>query len=85
MTVSWKILLNRVHALSFESGQHNDSRMNTALIMTAVKHGAVVANHVEVTSLEKNADGKVCGASVQDNLTGDKWTVRAKVRYGQLF
>lgn len=61
-------------------GQHNDSRMNIALIMTAVKHGAVVANHVEVTELDKNESGKLQGAVVRDNLTGQTWNVRAKVR-----
>lgn len=60
-------------------GQHNDSRMNVSLIMTAVKHGATVANHTEVVSLQKNADGKLCGARVKDRLTGEEINVRAKV------
>lgn len=63
------------------SGQHNDSRMNMALIMTAVKQGAIVANHVEVTELLKNPDGKLSGALVKDNLTGASWTVKAKVLF----
>ncbi len=54
--------------------------MNVALIMTAVKHGAVVANYCEVTKLLKDNNGKLNGASVKDNLTGDEWTVRAKVQ-----
>jgi glycerol-3-phosphate dehydrogenase len=53
--------------------------MNIALVMTAVKHGAVVANHVEVTQLRKNEDGKLVGAQVRDALTGEKWDVKAKV------
>ncbi|EEB86556.1 hypothetical protein MPER_16448, partial [Moniliophthora perniciosa FA553] len=36
-----------VGALVYYDGQHNDSRMNIALILTAVKHGAVVANYTE--------------------------------------
>ena len=35
------------------SGQHNDARMNLAIALTAVRHGASVANHVEVLSLLK--------------------------------
>ncbi|THG97258.1 hypothetical protein EW145_g7650, partial [Phellinidium pouzarii] len=66
-----------VGAIVYYDGQHNDSRMNMALIMTAVKHGATVANHVEVTSLQKEA-GKLNGAVIRDNLTGVEWTVRAK-------
>jgi glycerol-3-phosphate dehydrogenase len=54
--------------------------MNVALIMTAVKLGATVANKVEVTQLLKNADGKIEGARVRDNLTGEEWHVKASVR-----
>jgi len=53
--------------------------MNIALIMTAVKLGATIANKVEVMELLKNADGKIQGARVRDNLTGDEWEVKAKV------
>lgn len=61
-------------------GQHNDSRMNIALIMTAVKLGAVVANHCEVTELHKgDSNGKLNGARVKDKLTGKEFNVRAKV------
>ncbi|KAK7677701.1 hypothetical protein QCA50_019253 [Cerrena zonata] len=70
-----------VGALVYYDGQHNDSRMNMALIMTAVQQGAVVANHVEVTELHKNSDstpGKLYGARVKDNLTGEVFNVRAK-------
>ena len=62
-------------------GQHNDSRMNMALVMSAVKHGATVANYCEVTQLHKNANGKMNGAKVKDNLTGEEWNVRAKVSF----
>ena len=62
-------------------GQHNDSRMNIALIMTAVQQGATVANYVEVTDLHKDTQGtgKLYGARVQDKLTGEEWNIRAKV------
>lgn len=51
-----------------------------ALIMTAVKHGAVVANHTEVVKLHKDASGRLNGARVRDNLTGKEWDVKTKVR-----
>lgn len=35
------------------TGQHNDARMNLAIALTAVRHGASVANHMEVLSLLK--------------------------------
>ncbi|KLO06265.1 DAO-domain-containing protein [Schizopora paradoxa] len=67
-----------VGAIVYYDGQHNDSRMNMALIMTAVQHGAVIANHVEVTDLHKNSEGKLTGAAVRDNLTGESWGIKAK-------
>ena len=61
--------------------------MNMALIMTAVQQGAVVANHVEVTSLEKAGTGKLHGARVRDGLTearGPDWvTLASSPGYGR--
>ncbi|KAF5244763.1 hypothetical protein FAUST_2280 [Fusarium austroamericanum] len=59
---------NMVGALVYYDGQHNDSRMNVALAMTAAQYGATVLNHVEVTGLEKDANGKINGAQVRDVL-----------------
>lgn len=67
-----------VGAVVYYDGQHNDARMNVALIMTAVKLGATVANYCGVTGLHKNADGKLIGAKVRDQLTGREFDVRAK-------
>jgi glycerol-3-phosphate dehydrogenase len=53
-------------ALVYYDGAHNDSRMNVSLAMTAALYGATLVNHIEVTSLEKDADGRVCGAKVKD-------------------
>jgi glycerol-3-phosphate dehydrogenase len=59
--------------------------MNVAVALTAIQHGAAVANHVEVVKLLKNTDGdsdpkngKLCGAVVRDTITGDTWTIKAK-------
>ncbi|OAA33459.1 glycerol-3-phosphate dehydrogenase [Moelleriella libera RCEF 2490] len=71
---------NLVGALVYYDGQHNDSRMNVSLALTAALYGATVLNHVEVTSLEKDARGKIVGAQVRDVLgaDGSPFTVRAK-------
>ncbi|KAG5989618.1 hypothetical protein E4U43_004466 [Claviceps pusilla] len=66
-------LLKRDHlvgALVYYDGQHNDSRMNVSLALTAMLYGATVLNHVEVTALEKDAHGKICGAKVRDLMAG---------------
>ncbi|KAJ2766644.1 mitochondrial glycerol-3-phosphate dehydrogenase, partial [Coemansia nantahalensis] len=74
---------NLVGSMVYFDGQHNDARMNAALAVTAAAHGAVVANHVEVTSLIKEKDPEtgretVRGAMLRDNESGDEWAVRAK-------
>ena len=55
-------------ALVYYDGAHNDSRMNISLAMTAALYGATMVNHLEVTGLEKGADGKLCGAKVRDMI-----------------
>ncbi|KID76188.1 Glycerol-3-phosphate dehydrogenase [Metarhizium brunneum] len=72
-----------VGALVYYDGQHNDSRMNVSLALTASLYGATVLNHVEVTALDKDADGKICGATVRDLMAGEEsssrpFSVRAK-------
>jgi glycerol-3-phosphate dehydrogenase len=64
--------------------------MNVAIALTAIAHGAVMANHVEVVELLKRkrvtnagkegfGEKEIYGAVVKDCLTGETWTVRAKV------
>ncbi|KAF9113660.1 mitochondrial glycerol-3-phosphate dehydrogenase [Mortierella sp. AM989] len=67
-----------VGAMVYYDGQHNDSRMNVALGLTAVQYGAVIANHVEVVELHKDSDKRLCGARVKDTLTGREFNVKAK-------
>ncbi|KAK9369560.1 FAD dependent oxidoreductase-domain-containing protein [Lipomyces kononenkoae] len=54
-------------AIVYYDGSHNDSRMNTAIALTAAQKGAVILNHMEVTELTKDASGRVNGAVVRDN------------------
>jgi glycerol-3-phosphate dehydrogenase len=60
--------------------------MNIALAMTAVQHGAIVANHTEVVKLHKKVDPskggqeRIIGARLKDNMTGEEWDVRCRVR-----
>ncbi|PWN25176.1 DAO-domain-containing protein [Jaminaea rosea] len=70
-------------AVVYYDGQHNDTRMNIALALTAVHHGAIVANHTEVVKLHKrDVPGKeeqqICGATVRDVLTGETIDVKCK-------
>lgn len=73
-----------VGAVVYYDGQHNDSRMNMSLVMTAVQHGAVAANYTEVVALHKKpspehgGEERICGARVRDHFTGDEWDVQCK-------
>jgi glycerol-3-phosphate dehydrogenase len=62
----------------YYDGQFDDARMNVAIALTAAEQGASVANHVEVTGLNKT-NGKLSGATLRDLLTDDTWEVSAKV------
>lgn len=69
---------------SSSDGAHNDSRMNVSLAMTAALYGTTVVNHLEVTGLDKDANGKLCGARAKDVVTelnggkSQEFKIRAK-------
>jgi glycerol-3-phosphate dehydrogenase len=65
-------------AVLFYDGQFDDARMNVRLATDAAVMGAAVANYVKVTKLV-HSDGKCVGAAVEDKLSGNQWTIRAKV------
>jgi len=58
--------------------------MNVSLAMTATLYGATCVNHVEVTSLIKDANGRLCGARLKDRIESKdgkdakEFTIRAK-------
>lgn len=57
-----------VGALVYYDGAHNDSRMNVSIAMTAALYGATVVNHMEVTSLTKDENGRLTGATMRDTI-----------------
>ena len=65
-------------AIVYYDGSHNDARMNVSLAITSARHGANVANHVRVTGLLKNEEGKLVGAKMKDQITGDEWVTKTK-------
>ncbi|CAJ0946480.1 unnamed protein product, partial [Mesorhabditis belari] len=65
-------------ALIYYDGQHNDARMNLAIILTAIRQGARCANHTKVERLLKDENGKVIGARVRDQVKGDEYDIKAK-------
>ena len=48
----------------------------STIAITAARMGATLGNHVKVTELVKDDDGKVVGAKMADQLTGEEWTTK---------
>lgn len=64
--------------LLYHDGQFDDARMNVSLAKTAIEHGVVALNYVELVSLIKEG-GKIAGVQLRDTLTGEIWNTYAKV------
>jgi glycerol-3-phosphate dehydrogenase len=62
----------------YYDAQCDDARLVIATVRSAIHHGAMVANYVAVTALERTA-GRVVGAQLEDRLTGERGVVRASV------
>ncbi|KAF7791470.1 hypothetical protein EIP86_002486 [Pleurotus ostreatoroseus] len=71
-------LMSKGKALEAFPMLKQDGLVGALVYYDAVQHGATVLNYTEVSELHKNTDKKICGARVQDKLTGETFDVRAK-------
>lgn len=55
----------------------DDARLTLEVIQSAVTHGAVVANYVQVDGFLRGPGGRVAGVRAVDRLTGDRFEARA--------
>ncbi len=78
----------------YYDGLQNDARTNVSLALTAIHNGAIVTNYTEVVEFIKSGtksaltfaiptdssmpSGRICGARIRDNLSGEVFTVRCK-------
>ena len=59
--------------------------MNVSLALTSALYGATVVNHLQVTGLEKDQNGRLIGAKardlipVKDSRESPEFSIRAKV------
>lgn len=65
-------------AVAYYDAQFDDARMVIALLLTAVREGAVIANHVEVTRLLET-NGRLCGVQAVNRLNDEPLQIRASV------
>jgi glycerol-3-phosphate dehydrogenase len=66
-----------IGAVLYYDGQFDDARMNVSIALTAIAHGAAVANYVEVTDFIKEG-GRVIGARLRDAREGQTFEVKAR-------
>ena len=62
----------------YYDAQCDDARLVIATARSAVHHGALAANYIAVTGLDRTA-GRVVGAQLEDRLTGERGVIRASV------
>lgn len=62
----------------FYEGQHNDSRTNIAIALSAAEKGAHIANYVEMTEGIFDENGKVVGVKAEDRISGETFEIYAK-------
>jgi glycerol-3-phosphate dehydrogenase len=60
-------------------GQFDDTRLLINLAQTAAEQGAVLLNYARVFSLHTDDDGKIDGAAVSDELSGQVFLANARV------
>lgn len=66
-------------AVLYYDGQLDDARYCMLLAKTAAEKGAVVANHLPLLGFEKDEQGRLLAAEVQDELSGATFSIRARL------
>lgn len=73
--------LNReglVGSVAYADGQFDDARYNIALVQTFRVAGGNALNYARVTDFQREANGKIAGVAVADQVTGDSFAVNTK-------
>lgn len=63
----------------YHDGQFDDSRLAINVLQTAHEYGALPVNYFGVSQLTKDENGKVNGVVANDELSGETYTISAKV------
>lgn len=66
-----------VGSVVYADGQFDDGRYNLALVKTMVEAGGEAVNHARVLSFATNDLGNLCSAEVENQLTGERFSIRA--------
>jgi glycerol-3-phosphate dehydrogenase len=68
-----------IGSVAYADGQFDDARYNLALVETFTRAGGETLNYAKVTDFQRQADGRLAGVAVNDELTGHTFSVKAKV------
>ena len=67
-----------VGSVAYADGQFDDARFNITLVETFTEVGGEALNYARVTGFQKDAQGQLIAAEVEDQLTHQKFTVEAR-------
>jgi glycerol-3-phosphate dehydrogenase len=65
-------------AIVYADGQFDDSRYNITLVQTFAGCGGEALNYAKVVGFEKGPNGKLTAATVEDQITHQRFAVRAR-------
>lgn len=68
-----------IGSVEYADGQFDDARYNLALVHTFSRAGGHALNYARVTDFGRDSSGRLSSASVTDQLSGEEFSVRAKV------
>ena len=68
-----------VGSVVYADGQFDDGRYNLALVKTMVEADGDALNHARVAAFARDSNGKLSGVEVENQLSGKRFPVRAKV------
>jgi glycerol-3-phosphate dehydrogenase len=67
-----------VGSVAYTDGQFDDARFNITLVKTFAAAGGEALNYAHVVAFEKEKDGKITAAEVEDRIGGWRFSVRAR-------
>jgi glycerol-3-phosphate dehydrogenase len=67
-----------IGGVAYADGQFDDARYNVTLVQSFTIAGGNALNHARVTDFRREANGKISGVVVQDQLAGNTFAVNAR-------
>lgn len=68
-----------IGSFSYLDAATDDTRLTQRFLQEGVVDGGIAMNYVEMSALQRDEGGKVCGAVLNDSISGKQFSVQAKV------